>query len=77
MNEIIYNFVSAQNSTPTLWAGTNNGTVFAFTLHVPNSNKRKEDPVSLFTNAIFFFKNLPLHSCSIFEKKYQLIIMNI
>ncbi|XP_026317758.1 protein lethal(2) giant larvae [Hyposmocoma kahamanoa] len=38
--------VSTQNSTPTLWAGTNNGTVYAFTIHVPNTNKRKEDPVT-------------------------------
>ncbi|XP_061377148.1 lethal(2) giant larvae protein homolog 1 isoform X1 [Danaus plexippus] len=38
--------VSTQNSTPTLWAGTNNGTVYAFTIHVPNTNKRKEEPVT-------------------------------
>lgn len=38
--------INTQNSTPTLWAGTNNGTVYAFTLHVPNTNKRKEDPVT-------------------------------
>ncbi|XP_041978692.1 lethal(2) giant larvae protein homolog 1 [Aricia agestis] len=38
--------INSQNSTPTLWAGTNNGTVYAFTLNVPNTNKRKEDPVT-------------------------------
>ncbi|XP_034830505.1 lethal(2) giant larvae protein homolog 1 isoform X3 [Maniola hyperantus] len=38
--------ISTQTSTPTLWAGTNNGTVFAFTINVPNTNKRKEDPVT-------------------------------
>ncbi|XP_013199710.1 lethal(2) giant larvae protein homolog 1 isoform X2 [Amyelois transitella] len=38
--------IGAQSSTPTLWAGTNNGTVYAFTLHVPNTNKRKEEPVT-------------------------------
>lgn len=37
--------VNAQTSTPTLWAGTNNGAVFAFTINVPSGNKRKEDPV--------------------------------
>lgn len=36
----------AQNATPTLWAGTNNGTVYAFTITVPNTNKRKEEPVT-------------------------------
>ncbi|XP_028043752.1 lethal(2) giant larvae protein isoform X3 [Bombyx mandarina] len=38
--------INTQQSTPTLWAGTNNGTVYAFTLHVPNTNKRKEEPVT-------------------------------
>ncbi|XP_013142999.1 PREDICTED: lethal(2) giant larvae protein, partial [Papilio polytes] len=38
--------INTQNSTPTLWAGTNNGTVYAFTIHVPNTNKRKEEPVT-------------------------------
>ncbi|XP_028172774.1 lethal(2) giant larvae protein isoform X4 [Ostrinia furnacalis] len=38
--------INTQNSTPTLWAGTNNGTVFAFTIHVPNTNKRKEEPLT-------------------------------
>nr|CBH09297.1 putative lethal (2) giant larvae [Heliconius melpomene] len=38
--------INTQNSTPTLWAGTNNGTVYAFTIHVPNTNKRKEEPVN-------------------------------
>ncbi|CAB3253756.1 unnamed protein product [Arctia plantaginis] len=38
--------INTQNSTPTLWAGTNNGTVYAFTLNVPNTNKRKDEPVT-------------------------------
>ncbi|CAH0719560.1 unnamed protein product, partial [Brenthis ino] len=38
--------INTQKSTPTLWAGTNNGTVYAFTIHVPNTNKRKEEPVT-------------------------------
>ncbi|XP_072932199.1 lethal(2) giant larvae protein homolog 1 isoform X2 [Epargyreus clarus] len=38
--------INTQNSTPTLWAGTNNGTVYAFTLNVPNTNKRKEEAVT-------------------------------
>ncbi|KAI5651923.1 LLGL2 domain-containing protein [Phthorimaea operculella] len=38
--------INTQTSIPTLWAGTNNGTVYAFTINVPNSNKRKEDPVT-------------------------------
>ncbi|CAH2037874.1 unnamed protein product, partial [Iphiclides podalirius] len=38
--------INTQNSTPTLWAGTNNGTVYAFTINVPNTNKRKEEPVT-------------------------------
>ncbi|KAI8435696.1 hypothetical protein MSG28_003949 [Choristoneura fumiferana] len=39
-------YFAPQSSTPTLWAGTNNGTVFAFTLTVPNTNKRKDEPVT-------------------------------
>ncbi|XP_063896793.1 lethal(2) giant larvae protein homolog 1-like [Helicoverpa armigera] len=38
--------INTQNSTPTLWAGTNNGTVYAFTITVPNTNKRKDEPVT-------------------------------
>uniref|UniRef100_A0AAU8EGR6 Lethal (2) giant larvae n=1 Tax=Grapholita molesta TaxID=192188 RepID=A0AAU8EGR6_GRAMO len=38
--------LNAQTTTPTLWAGTNNGTVFAFTLSIPNTNKRKEEQVT-------------------------------
>ncbi|CAH2980453.1 unnamed protein product [Chilo suppressalis] len=38
--------INTQSSTPTLWAGTNNGTVFAFTIHVPNANKRKEEQLT-------------------------------
>nr|CAH7767704.1 unnamed protein product [Callosobruchus chinensis] len=33
--------VSVQNTNPTLWAGTNNGTVYAFTITVPSSSNEK------------------------------------
>ncbi|XP_048482979.1 lethal(2) giant larvae protein isoform X3 [Plutella xylostella] len=35
--------VNSQTATPTLWAGTNNGGVYAFTIAVPNTNKRKDE----------------------------------
>ncbi|XP_072398272.1 lethal(2) giant larvae protein [Diabrotica undecimpunctata] len=38
--------VSVQNTNPTLWAATNNGTVYAFTITVPSSSKRDTDDVS-------------------------------
>ncbi|XP_063361960.1 lethal(2) giant larvae protein homolog 1 [Cydia amplana] len=38
--------INTQSSTPTLWAGTNNGTVYAFTLTIPNTNKRKDEQVT-------------------------------
>lgn len=31
---------------PTLWAGTNNGTVYVFTISVPAGNKRSEEAVT-------------------------------
>lgn len=34
-----------QNSAPTFWAGTNNGTVYAFTINMPPSQKRREADV--------------------------------
>lgn len=37
--------VSVQHTTPTMWAGTNNGTVYVFTLSIPQSAKRKDDGV--------------------------------
>ncbi|KAE8741158.1 hypothetical protein FOCC_FOCC013321 [Frankliniella occidentalis] len=37
--------VSVQNTTPTMWAGTNNGTVYVFTLAIPQGAKRKDDGV--------------------------------
>uniref|UniRef100_A0A1B6LPM2 Uncharacterized protein n=1 Tax=Graphocephala atropunctata TaxID=36148 RepID=A0A1B6LPM2_9HEMI len=37
--------ISVQNVTPTLWAGTNNGTVYVFTIAVPAGNKRVEEAV--------------------------------
>lgn len=36
---------SVQNTIPTLWAGTNNGTVYAFTIMVPSTAKRDTDDV--------------------------------
>uniref|UniRef100_A0A0V0G3S9 Putative tomosyn n=1 Tax=Triatoma dimidiata TaxID=72491 RepID=A0A0V0G3S9_TRIDM len=38
--------ISIQNMTPTLWVGTNNGTVYIFTLAIPGGSKRKEESVS-------------------------------
>ncbi|GLG99587.1 Uncharacterized protein GBIM_06018 [Gryllus bimaculatus] len=38
--------ISVQSMTPTLWAGTNNGTVFVFTITVPGGQKRTEEDVS-------------------------------
>ncbi|XP_030755265.1 lethal(2) giant larvae protein isoform X2 [Sitophilus oryzae] len=38
--------VNVQNTIPTLWAGTNNGTVYAFTILVPSTSKRETDDVS-------------------------------
>ncbi|XP_074094128.1 LLGL domain-containing protein l(2)gl isoform X1 [Cotesia typhae] len=38
--------ISMQNTTPTLWAGTNNGTVYVFTLGIPASARRNEDDVN-------------------------------
>lgn len=37
--------IVVQNTTPTLWAGTNNGTVYVFTIVVPSSSKRETDDV--------------------------------
>lgn len=37
--------ISVQNTTPTIWAGTNNGTVYAFTINVPPHTKRDTDDV--------------------------------
>lgn len=37
--------ISMQHTTPTMWAGTNNGTVYVFTLSLPPSAKRKDDNV--------------------------------
>ncbi|CAL7936361.1 unnamed protein product [Xylocopa violacea] len=38
--------ISMQNTTPTLWAGTNNGTVYVFTLAVPAGVRRTEEDVN-------------------------------
>lgn len=38
--------ISVQNMTPTLWAGTNNGTVYVFTIAIPGGTKRTEESVS-------------------------------
>ncbi|XP_014234240.1 lethal(2) giant larvae protein homolog 1 isoform X2 [Trichogramma pretiosum] len=37
--------ISMQNTTPTLWAGTNNGTVYVFTLGIPAGVRRTEEDV--------------------------------
>ncbi|CAG9824720.1 unnamed protein product [Phaedon cochleariae] len=38
--------VNVQNTNPTLWAGTNSGTVYAFTVSVPATSKRQSDDVA-------------------------------
>ncbi|KAL1494212.1 hypothetical protein ABEB36_009844 [Hypothenemus hampei] len=38
--------INVQNTIPTLWAGTNNGTVYAFTIIVPSASKRETDDVA-------------------------------
>ncbi|CAG9865318.1 unnamed protein product [Phyllotreta striolata] len=38
--------VSVQNTNPTLWAATNNGTVYAFTIMVPSTSKRDTDDIT-------------------------------
>ncbi|XP_050447248.1 lethal(2) giant larvae protein homolog 1 isoform X5 [Cataglyphis hispanica] len=38
--------ISLQNTTPTLWAGTNNGTVYVFTLAIPAGARRTEEDVN-------------------------------
>ncbi|XP_026472998.1 protein lethal(2) giant larvae-like [Ctenocephalides felis] len=35
-----------QTSSATLWAGTNNGTVYVFTINVPSGQKREQDDVT-------------------------------
>ncbi|XP_014241063.1 protein lethal(2) giant larvae isoform X2 [Cimex lectularius] len=37
--------ISMQNQTPTLWVGTNNGTVYIFAIAIPGGAKRSEDNV--------------------------------
>ncbi|KAK6642514.1 hypothetical protein RUM43_004016 [Polyplax serrata] len=37
--------ISTQSSSPTFWAGTNNGTVYAFTISMPPHQKRREADV--------------------------------
>lgn len=37
--------ISVQHTTATMWAGTNNGTVYVFTLSIPQKAKRKDDNV--------------------------------
>ncbi|XP_014217834.1 lethal(2) giant larvae protein homolog 1-like, partial [Copidosoma floridanum] len=38
--------ISMQNTTPTLWAGTNNGTVYVFTLAIPAGVRRAEEDIN-------------------------------
>lgn len=39
-------YPAVQNTTPTLWAGTNNGTVYVFTITVPAGLRRQEEDVT-------------------------------
>nr|CAD7457896.1 unnamed protein product [Timema tahoe] len=38
--------ISVQTMTATMWAGTNNGTVYVFTLTIPSGQKRSEEDVT-------------------------------
>lgn len=38
--------IVVQSTNPTLWAGTNNGTVYTFTINVPSASKRDSDDVT-------------------------------
>lgn len=42
---IFFFFFVVQTTTPTFWAGTNNGTVYAFTINMPPAAKRRETAV--------------------------------
>ena len=45
MRRLFYGLAIAQNHTPTLWAGTNAGSVFIYQITVPGSDRRDDDPV--------------------------------
>lgn len=45
VNRVAFCLFLVQNTTPTLWAGTNNGTVYAFTIVVPSSSKRETEDI--------------------------------
>jgi len=42
---MLFNFL-ASHITPTMWAGTNNGSVYIFTISIPPNDKRKERRVT-------------------------------
>lgn len=42
---ISLSYFTAQNHTPTLWAGTNAGTVFAYQITMPANDKRDSEAV--------------------------------
>lgn len=44
--KIIVFFKLASHITPTMWAGTNNGSVYIFTISIPPNDKRKERRVT-------------------------------
>lgn len=55
-----YFLITVSNTIPTLWAGTNNGTVFAFTISVPPTSRRSEDNVCI---ALITIRIFPQHKC--------------
>lgn len=44
--EFNWNCIAVQMMTATMWAGTNNGTVFVFTVTIPSGTRRTEEDVS-------------------------------
>lgn len=43
LNFFMTHIVTVQQSVPSLWAGTNNGTVYIFTLNIPGGTSRKNE----------------------------------
>lgn len=38
-------FFAVQTTTPTLWVGTNAGTVYVFTINIPGGERRSKEDV--------------------------------
>lgn len=64
--------------TPTLWAGSNNGTVYVFTIAVPGGTKRTEENVICQLGEIIFciycgFLVVFLTGCTFLIEIYDII----